>query len=76
MKLKPVWFFVFPIKIRVLKGRIRFSFSTSKYCLILELPEPSTDCIYCKSPELHCDPRYWFYKIFMPHVFKMSIAIH
>ena len=25
---------------------------------------------------LHCDPRYYFYEIFMPYVFKMSIAIH
>ena len=25
---------------------------------------------------IHCDPRYYFFEIFLPYVFKMSIAIH
>ena len=25
---------------------------------------------------IHCDSRYYLYEIFMPYVFKMSIAIH
>ena len=43
-------------------------------------PSPIGDALQSanrqQTPYLHCDSRYYLYEIFMPYVFKMSIAIH
>ena len=51
-------------------------------CLKLVLNEDPTptayklDLAYILMKYIHCDSRYYLYEIFMPYVFKMSIAIH
>ena len=41
----------------------------------LSFPRRNNHAVHI-SHVIHCDPRYYYYEIFMPYVFKMSIAIH